>query len=204
MLSDLTGRDDSGTVFHPHHALQQLSRRVKQTSGVGLSVCIFPPLSFSLSRQGCNDLPTTGREDVVPAQTVSCTDIPDISALDLESEAGLVKSLDGKATGKPFTLSFGDCGKPGSLPDVDSSHDVVAFVLRDEVSESLADDMSRSSVTKSYMVPVMVLKSSLIPATQSKLKAALSSAIHASNPITRMEALEAIKSASVKLALLRN
>ena len=54
------------------------------------------------------------------------------------------------------------------------------------------------------VVPVMVLKSSLIPATQSKLKAALSSAIHASNPITRMEALEAIKSASVKLALLRN
>ena len=207
MLSDLTGKEESpskGTVFRPHNAVQQLTRRVTPSSGAGLSVCIFPPLSFSLSKKGCSDLPVTGREDVVPTQTVECSEVPDISALDLGSDAGLAKSLENNPKLQPFTLSFGDCGKPGSLPDVDSSHTVVAFVLRDEATESLAEAMSRSTVSNSYLVPVVVLKSSMIPASQSKLKAALSSALHTSNPIHRMEALEAIKSASVKLALIRN
>jgi len=198
-LSDLTGK--SAEILRPRHPMKHLTRRTKPASGVSVKACYFPPLSFSLARRTCDDLPSLSRADVVPSQKITCAEIPDIAALDISSELKLVNSLKG-LTEEELQLSFGDCGEPGSLPDVDPSGAVVAFVITDEKSAELADQFGDESSASSYMAPVLVLRTLSLSESESRVKAAIAAAMHAATPVGRMEALESIKAASVKLGVL--
>ena len=205
-LSDLTGKAPTSLVnveadvLKPRNPIKHLSRRVSASSGVSLSVCYFPQLSFALSRKMCKDLP----DDVVLTQSVSCANVADVSALDLSSESKVAKFIKENKTPQPVTLSFGDCGESGLLPDIDPVSGVVAFLVKDDRAAILAEGFANAAVSSSYLVPVMALKASSLADNQSKVKGALSTAMHAATPVARKEALETIKAASVKLATLRN
>jgi hypothetical protein len=199
-LSDLTGKAliQQDNLLKPRYHVKSLSRRVGASSGVYLSACYFPQLTFALSRKTCKDLPG----DVVPTQTATCANVADVSALDLTTEVSIIKFIKENKSTEATTLSFGYCGNLGQFPDVDPLSAIIAFVIKDDAAALLSEEFSDK--TGSYMVPVMALKASVIPENQARVRAALSTALHATTPVARKEALETIKAASVKLATLRN